>query len=264
MRRSVRRVLAVLCLLLLISAAWTVFEPHRQLTEQGSDYFVSEDISPSVQWSHARLNTKQVPHTMVVRKYAPAGNETLFSKRIYQYDPQSRHVRTTLYYRGDGEWSTSHLYFGEHVKADAIGTVASPTDTTVTELSVLSTDPQYNAFVRARTDYLDGQVAKYKLETLNTTSNYLVVGVQTAEDYADFRQLDDERIRNGSSYRAFIDRETGRVVKVIETRRYREPDNETQSVRTVIRFRNYGNTSVSRPSWVGWDPMEIVYDALSL
>lgn len=264
MRRTVRTGILILCVLLVLGTSTTVFEPHRQLTEQQTEYFVSADISPSAQWRHARLNTKQVSHTMVVEKYAPPPNGTQFSKRIYQYDPQSRQVRSILYYRNDGGWSTSHLYFGEQVKATALGEATTPTQAAVSDISGRRTTPRYNAFVRAKDDYLNTQVGDYALKRLNTTEQYLVVGVTSADGYADFRQIDDARILNGSSYRAYLSRDTGRVAKVVETRRYRDTDNETQSIRTVIRFEQYGNTTVSRPDWTTWSPLELAYDALSL
>lgn len=264
MRRTVRVVFLILCVFLVLGSTVTVFEPHRPLTEQQTEYFVSPDISPSAQWSHARLNTKQVSHTMVVENHAPASNETRLSKRIYRYDPQSRRVRSTLYYRNDGGWSTSHLYFGEQVKATALGEATAPTRSAVSDVSARRTTTQYNAFVRAKKGYLDTQMGEYALEHLNTTSKHLVVGVTTADAYADFKQIDDGRILNGSSYRAYISRDTGRLVKVEETRRYRDADNQTRSVRTVIRYERFGNTTVSRPDWTTWSPLELVYDAVSL
>jgi hypothetical protein len=263
MRRTVRIGLLVLCVTLVLGSGVTVFEPYRPLTDQQTEYFVSPDISPSALWSHARLNTKQASHTMVVKKYAPASNETRLSKRVYRYDPQSRQVRSTLYYRDDGNWSTSHLYYGEQVKATAIGDASSPTRSAVSDVSARTTT-QYNAFVRATDDYLTAEQGAYALEHLNTTSQHLVVGVTSADGYADFHQIEDERILNGSSYRAYVDRDTGRVTKVVETRRYRDTDDETRSVRTVIRFEQFGNTSVSRPDWADWSPLELIYDALSL
>lgn len=264
MRRRVRTGFLILCVFLLLGLTVTVFEPHRQATERQTEYFVSTDISPSAQWSHARLNTKQVAHTMVIENYAPASNETRLSKRVHQYNSQSRQARSTLYYRNNGGWSTSHLYFGEQVKATALGEATAPTRTAVTDIWGRRTTTQYNAFIHAKQDYLDTRVGEYALKRLNTTSQYLVVGVTTADGYADFRQIEDDRILNGSSYRAYISRDTGRVAKVVETRRYRDTDNETRSIRTVIRFENFSETTVSRPDWATWSPLELVYDALSL
>lgn len=264
MWRRVRGLAVLLCVALLLASAVTVFEPHRRVTAGQSEYFVSEDISPSAQWSHTRLNTRQVAHTMVVRTYAPAANDTLLSKRVSRYDPQSRQVRSALYYRSGEQWSTSHVYFGEQVKATTVGEATAPRRGAVTDVFEPQSKPRYNAFARAKRDYLDAHVATYALKTLNTTSEHLVVGVTTADGYSDFKKLDDGRIRNRSSYRAYIDVETGRVRRIVDIRRYRTPDNETQSVRKVIRVTDYGNTTVTRPDWSSWRPMELVYDALSL
>ncbi len=257
-----RKRLLLLCLLLVLATTTTVFDPHRQLTDQ-QEYFVSADISPSALWSHARLNTRETSHTMVVRTYAPASNQTLLSKRSYRYDPQGRQVRSTLYYRSDTGWGTSHLYFGEHVKATAVGDATAPTRKAVIDRPGTKTTAQYNAFVRAKQDYLDANVGEHALRHLNTTSQHLVVGVTTADGYADFHRIDDEDILNGSSYRVYVDRDTGRLSKVVERRRYRDGD-ETRSIRTVIRFDAYGETTVTRPDWAAWKPTEVVYDALSL
>lgn len=252
--------------LLLVAAGLTIADPHRSVGDEETQYVVQPAIAPSQLWDHAQLNTLQTSYTATLR-VRPADGDELHQKWVIEYNPDAYRYFGRIYSRsnGSGNWTSSQLFLGEAVKATRLG--STPTPNASSDLI----DPLSRS--RATLDgfeplesVTDPDLDADEFRLLSATDTRVVIGVTDAGNYADLHNLDEERVLNGSAYRVSIDRDTGRITRIVDRRRLADPDASDPAidVRRVWRFTRYGTTPAHRPTWASWNPLELGYDALSV
>lgn len=256
-----RRRLAVALLLLAATATVTVLDPHRAVGGAEPSYVVGPDISPSATWEHARLNSLGVPVRVTVRTTPGPGNDTLVRKWVHEYDPSTRRYYGALFFPDDdpGVWSTSRLYVGETVEATLLGDVSEPVVSARPDDATTDVRPTYGA---APSGIPLGSLDADELRLLGANRTTVVIGVRGADPYADLHDVDERLVREESAYRVHVDRDSGRLRRIVD-HRVLNRSGETERAHRVYEFA-YRNVSVARPAWAPWHPVELAYDALSV
>lgn len=260
---TARRAALALVVLLAGCAAVGVLDPHRALDAGESRKTVSPELSPSVVWEHAVANTVAAPVETTVRVYPGAARSTLRQKWVHRYDPDARRYRGALFFRNDEgaarPWGTSQLYVGETVTAKLVGESAAPELSRRPVDATTTVEPTFGGFESGR---LLPELDADEFAVRRANESHVVLGATDAGSYADLHGLDEERVHDGSSYRAVVERERGRLVRIVD-HRVRNRSGDDDVVHRVRTF-DYENASVRRPSWATWSPVELGYDALSV
>lgn len=256
----------LLVVLLVVVATLPVADPHRSVVDDGTRYVVQPTIAPSQLWAHAQRNTLQKSYTATLRVW-PADGDELQLKWVIEYNPNAHRYLGRIYSRsnGTGNWTASQLFLGEAVKATRLGESPAPNISRNLTDSVSRSHATPSGFEPLES-VTDSDLDTDEFRHLKTTDTRLVIGVTDAGDYADLHNLDEERVLSGSAYRVSIDRDTGRIVRIIDRRRLADPEASTPAIdtRRVWTFTRYGKTPAKRPVWASWNPLELAYDALSL
>lgn len=258
--------LKVLVGLLVVVAVFTVVDPHRTVLDDETRFVVQPNMEPSQIWDHAQLNTLQTSYTATLRIW-PAGDDEFHLKWITEYNPDAYRYLGRIYSQADGteNWTSEQVFLGEAVKATRLGDTNEPTVSSHLSDPLIRSRATPDGF-EPRDSVADPDLDADEFRLLNSTDTQVIIGVTDAGNYADLHNLDEEQVLRGSDYRVFIDRDAGRISRIVDRRRIADPGASEPAIdtRRVWTFTRYGTTSAHRPGWARWHPLELVYDALSL
>lgn len=257
-----RRIALVSLLLLAAGATAGVLDPHR-MTDDGATHRVAPSVSPDYLWRHAKANTMGTSHTWTERFRSGPDDRDPHHVMVGRYDPDARRFHGILYMRGadGGDWEVSEVFYGDAVAATRSGTGPAPDPSRPIQVEESDARTDRGLFDDARRSQF-APLRADEFRELNVTDDAIVIGVTDAGDYADLHRMDESEVLPGSHYRVRIDRETGRITRIVDRKRLNRSDGVTE-VYSVRTFDAYGRTTVDRPTWAKWRPMELLYDAVS-
>lgn len=263
MRRPGGRDLAFVVVLLIVAAGLGMADPHHAVGDSPQELAISPGLTPSVLWENANHNARRQSVTVVRRTYETAAAERLRRVERRSFDPKRRRARLTLFGReSETRWVVSDGFVGENVEAMRIGEAGRPDRSAIRTEGTVTISATRAGFepgdAVARVDDPD------EFRRLETTAATITIGTTGSGDYADLVGVDESDILANSSYRATIDRETGRLVRIVDRRRLRREDGDVDGYYRVTRVEKVGDTVVERPAWVPRGVVEIVADALSV
>lgn len=249
--------------LLVVTAGFTLADPHHHLLDNDTRYN-TDGISPSVIWEHAQHNTLQTSYTKTLT-IRPTNSSAIEATWRYEYNPDARRhlVRGYSTQLRSENWTSFERFYGDSVVARRHGESDTPfPENGIYDAEVVS-KAAYPGF-EAKESVVGHPLDTEQFRHLKTNESQVIVGVTTANNYADLLRADESQVLNGSSFRAYIDRDTGRISKIVEVRRFTDRGDVTTDSRRTYTFSKFGNTDGARPNWAGWNPMEVVFDLLSL
>jgi hypothetical protein len=220
--------------------------------------------------TRARTNTYTANHQSVRYVHNTSDpNSELKAVWFFRYEPVERQYYNKLFVAPDSpteNWTLNEVYMGEHVAGERLGNYggttprygASPTDA-ATRSGPIGRGFDIDSFETYRNDFEERPNA---LRVLNESDEYLVVGARTPERYAAYQDLPDGvGSLNGSYYEVHVHKRTGRIHRIEHRQDFVTASGRHVSIYVETRV-SYGEYPVERPTWVRWNPLELVYDAL--
>ncbi|MFB6137391.1 MAG: hypothetical protein ABEJ42_03485 [Halobacteriaceae archaeon] len=183
---------------------------------------------------------------------------------VHRYDPTARRYHGALFFDdGNGSgWGLSEVFVGEAVTASRLAETPRPgLDAPVRDAGGVERTATLGAYGAGGEGVVHVEDAD-ELRVTNATTDRVVLATPDAGSYADLHGLSESRVGMGSHFRSVIDRDSGRLVRVVDHRRLRRDDGETDG-RHVVWTLSYGGR-VERPGWVARGPFELLFDAVTV